>query len=178
MSIKIISRESQLDLERLFETVFSASEGEQEGRLIGKLASTLAAEIDDSRIVCIGMFEGEELVGSVFFTHLETNQDIQIFMLAPVAVATDSQRKGISRSLIEFGLKEMRNRGVSVVVTYGDPGYYSGLGFQSLSEDFIKAPLKLSMPEGWLGQSLSEEPIPVVDERPEYVAAFNDPTYW
>ena len=178
MSIKIISPDSQSELERLFKSVFTSSEGEREGRLVGKLASSLASEIDDTRIVCLGKFDGEKLVGSVFFTRLETEQDRQIFMLAPVAVATDSQRKGVGLSLIEFGLKQMRNRGVSVVVTYGDPAYYSRVGFQRLSEDLIKAPLKLSMPEGWLGQSLSEEPIPVVDERPECVAAFNNPAYW
>ncbi|MCP3875224.1 MAG: GNAT family N-acetyltransferase, partial [Desulfobacteraceae bacterium] len=47
-----------------------------------------------------------------------------------------------------------------------------------LSESVIQAPLKLSMPEGWLGQSLTEEPIPTIKERPACVKEFNDIAYW
>ena len=41
-----------------------------------------------------------------------------------------------------------------------------------------RLPLKLSMPEGWQGQSLSGEPIPTIDERPVCAKEFNDPVYW
>ena len=178
MSIKTINRNSQLELENLFETVFTSSVGELEGHLIGKLVSMLASAIDNREIICIGKTEREKLIGSVFFTRLRFKQELQIFMLAPVAVATACQGKGVGRALIEFGLKEMQNRDVSAVVTYGDPAYYSRIGFHSLSEEVIKAPLELSMPEGWLGQSLSGKSIRVIEERPGCAEAFNDPAYW
>ena len=75
-------------------------------------------------------------------------------------------------------LNELINRDVDVVVTYGDPSYYSKTGFQPLSESVIQAPLNLSMPEGWLGQSLNQESIPTIHERPRCVEEFNDPIYW
>lgn len=99
-------------------------------------------------------------------------------MLAPVAVHSKHQGKGIGKALINYGLEEMKNLSVAVVVTYGDPSFYSKVGFQPLSESIIQAPLKLSMPEGWLGQSLSEELIPTIDKRPTCVNEFNDPVYW
>jgi len=99
-------------------------------------------------------------------------------MLAPVAVNTEHQGKGIGQALINYGLTEIKNRSVAVVVTYGDPSFYTKLGFQPLSENVIQAPLKLSMPEGWLGQSLIEGTIPTVNERPKCVKEFNNPVYW
>ncbi|CAD7778098.1 MAG: hypothetical protein KIIPBIDF_00975 [Candidatus Methanoperedenaceae archaeon GB50] len=51
-------------------------------------------------------------------------------MLAPVAVSTEHQRKGIGQALINYGLDELKKRSVSIVVTYGDPSFYSA--------DFVK----------------------------------------
>jgi predicted N-acetyltransferase YhbS len=99
-------------------------------------------------------------------------------MLAPVAVGAEHQGKGIGQALINYGLNQLKKRSVNAVVTYGDPSFYSKVGFQALSENVIQAPLKLSMPFGWLGQSLTEEPIPTINERPMCVKEFNDPVYW
>jgi len=99
-------------------------------------------------------------------------------MLAPVAVGTEYQGKGVGQALITYGLNELKNRSVAVAITYGDPSFYSMVGFQTLSEDVIRAPMKLSMPEGWLGQSLTEKPISTINERPTCVKEFNDPVYW
>ncbi len=99
-------------------------------------------------------------------------------MLAPVAVSTKHQGKGVGQALINYGLNELKNRSAAVAITYGDPSFYSKVGFQSLSENVIQAPLKLSMPEGWLGQSLAEDKIPTIKERPACVKEFNDSAYW
>jgi predicted N-acetyltransferase YhbS len=99
-------------------------------------------------------------------------------MLAPVAVSTGYQGKGIGQSLISFGLNELKNRSTSFVTTYGDPSFYSKVGFQPLSEDIIQAPLKLTHPIGWLGYSLTNQSIPSINERPRCVKEFNNPIFW
>ena len=162
----------------LFTSVFSSSEGDDEGKLIGELVSKLAPNIDGKEVFCFGAYIQELLVGSVFLTRLRFKESHSVYMLAPVAVRTEFQGKGIGQSLIKYGLEEMKNLSVPVVVTYGDPSYYSKLGFQPLSESVIQAPLELSMPEGWLGCSLAGEPIPAINERPTCVKEFNDPSYW
>lgn len=159
-------------------SVFTASEGEKEGRLIGHLASELSSGIDDEEIICIGTYEEKSIIGTIFFTRLRFNQTLQAYMLAPVAVSTKHQGKGVGQALIKYGLNELKIRSVAVVITYGDPSFYSKVGFQTLSENIIQAPVKLSMPEGWLGQSLTEQPIPTINERPTCVKEFNDPVYW
>ncbi len=178
MSYKILDKNNKEEVAGLFKSVFSSSEGEKEGELIGNLASQLSSRTDDQEIICIGAYEDESIVGAIFLTHLGFNEPVTVYMLAPVAVSTKHQGKGIGQALIRHGLNELKNRSIAVVVTYGDPSFYSRVGFQALSEDVIQAPLKLSMPEGWLGQSLTGEPIPTINGRPECVKAFNDPVYW
>lgn len=178
MQHKILNKNSREEVAALFFNVFASSEGENEGKLIGGLALELATGIDNQDIICFGTYENEALIGSVFFTRLRFNNAMRVYMLAPVAVRTEHQGKGIGQSLINFGIDNLKSRAVSVVITYGDPGFYSKVGFGSLSEDVIQAPLELSMPEGWLGQSLTGEPIPTINELPTCVEQFNDPAYW
>ena len=178
MNYRVLDKNSQDQVTSLFASVFSSSEGEKEGKLIGNLASELSSNIDNEEIICIGAYENESLIGSIFFTRLRFDEPIRVYMLAPVAVSTKHQGKGIGQALINFGLNELKSRSVDVAITYGDPSFYSKVGFQTLPESVIQAPLKLSMPEGWLGQSLTGSAIPCINERPTCVKEFNDPTYW
>ena len=173
-----LDKSKQKEVAELFTSVFTSSEEEKEGGLIGKLSSELASNIDNKVIVCFGVYENKSLIGSIFFTCLNFSGPIQVYMLAPVAVSTEHQGKGIGQALINYGLKELKERSVNIAVTYGDPSFYSKVGFQALSENVIQAPLKLSMPFGWLGQPLTGESIPTINERPTCVKEFNDPVYW
>jgi len=178
MKFKTLNKNSKNDLVTLFQSVFSESEGEQEGALLAKLVEQLAENIDNEDIICFAAFNDDVMTGAIFFTRLTFATDIKVFMLAPVAVASAFQRQGIGQALIAFGLNDLKQRSVQVAITYGDPAYYSKLGFKALSEQTIKAPLTLSMPFGWLGQSLTGESIPAISECPACVEAFNDPVYW
>ncbi|MEA1988332.1 MAG: N-acetyltransferase [Pseudomonadota bacterium] len=178
MNYQSIDKSKQKELTDLFTSVFTSSEGEKEGVLIGNLSSKLASSIDNEETICFGVYESGLLIASIFFTRLKFNHPIQVYMLAPVAVSTEYQGKGIGQALINYGLNELKKRSATVAVTYGDPLFYSKVGFQTLSENVIQAPQKLSMPFGWLGQSLTVEPIPTINERPVCVNEFNDPTYW
>ncbi|MBT8119189.1 MAG: N-acetyltransferase [Gammaproteobacteria bacterium] len=178
MNHKILDISNQEAITRLFTSVFTSSEGEKEGRMIGYLASKLSSRTDNKEIICFGTCEEGSIIAAIFFTRLRFDESIQVYMLAPVAVSTGHQGKGIGQALINHALDELKNRSVSVVITYGDPSFYSKVGFQALPETTIKAPLKLSMPQGWMGQSLTAEPIPSINDRPICVEEFNDPVYW
>jgi predicted N-acetyltransferase YhbS len=178
MNYQTLDKSKQKEVASLFTSVFTSSEGEKEGMLIGNLSSQLASSIDNEETISFGVYENESLIASIFFTRLKFNNPIQVYMLAPVAVSTENQGRGIGQTLINYGLSELKKRSVSVAVTYGDPSFYSKVGFQALPENVIQAPLKLSMPFGWLGQSLTGEPIPTINERPVCVKEFNDPVYW
>jgi len=178
MNFRVLDKNSQEEVTNLFTSVFTSSEGVKEGKRIGNLVSKLSSGIDNQEIICFGAYEQETLIGAIFFTRLRFNEENQVYMLAPVAVSTKHQGKGVGQALINYGLDELKNRSVAVAITYGDPSFYSKVGFQSLSENIIRAPLKLSMPVGWLGQSLTGEPIQPINGRPTCVKEFNDPAYW
>ena len=178
MNFSILDKDSKDEVANLFTSVFSSSEGEQEGRLIGNLASVLAWRTENLEIICIGAYADRAMIGAIFFSRLRFDEPIEAYMLAPVAVSTAHQGRGNGQALIRFGLQVLRNRFATVAVTYGDPAFYAKVGFQALSEGVIQAPLRLSMPEGWLGQSLSEGPIPILNSRPACVQEFDNPDYW
>ena len=178
MNQRILDKNCQEEVTHLFTSVFTASEGETEGRLVGNLASELSSHIDHQDIICFGTYEKGSLIGSIFFTRLQFSDASQVYMLAPVAVSTHHHGQGVGQALINYGLNKLKKRSVVVVITYGDIAFYSKVGFQSLSESIIQAPLKLSMPEGWLGQSFTEDAIMPINNRPTCVKAFNNPAYW
>jgi predicted N-acetyltransferase YhbS len=178
MNCKILDKNSQEEVENFFVSVFSSSEGDVEGELVGNLASKLSSRTDNEEVICICAYDEEAIIGVIFFTRLRFKEPIMVYMLAPVAVGTKYQGKGVGQALINYGLDELKDRSLSVAITYGDPSFYSRVGFQALPESVIKAPLKLSMPEGWLGRSLTGDPIPVINDRPTCVEEFNDPVYW
>jgi len=178
MNHKVLDMSLQNEITDLFTTVFTSSEGEKEGKLVGNLASELSLNIDNEEIICLGTFENESLIGSIFFTRLRFDDPIRAYMLAPVAVSTENQGKGVGQALINYGINELKSRSVDIAITYGDPSFYSKVGFETLPEIVIQPPLKLSMPEGWLGQSLTGGAIPTINGRPTCVKEFNDPAYW
>jgi predicted N-acetyltransferase YhbS len=106
MNHKVLDKTSHQEITRLFTSVFTSSEGDKEGRLIGNLASELSLEIDNQEIICFGTYEEESIIGVIFFTRLRFNGALQVYMLAPVAVSTEHQGKGIGQALIKYGLNE------------------------------------------------------------------------
>jgi predicted N-acetyltransferase YhbS len=93
-------------------------------------------------------------------------------------VATERQGQGIGRQLLIYALQALREAGIDIAVTYGDPNYYSRVGFAPVTEAFIPAPFKLQYPEGWLAQSLTETEITPLKGAVHCVEAFNDPAFW
>jgi predicted N-acetyltransferase YhbS len=178
MEFRSIGRGHSREVTNLFRSCFTASEGAEEGDAIAALTGQLTSAIDDESIFCFAAFESEAIVGAIFFTKLAFESPAKVYMLSPVAVLTSRQGQGIGKKLIAFGLSGMQARGAQVAVTYGDPGFYSKVGFLPLPEDRLRAPMPLSMPFGWLGQSLTQAPIPTLSDRPKCIGAFNDPKYW
>ena len=107
MNFRILDNNSEDEVASLFTSVFSSSEGEQEGRLIGSLATTLAASINNQEILGIGAYEDEALIGAIFFTRLRYDDPIEAYMLSLVAVSTAHQGRGTGRAMIRFGLTGM-----------------------------------------------------------------------
>ncbi len=162
----------------LFENVFTESESKEEGKLIASLVSDLINTTNkDDLLGFVAVLEGK-IIGSIFFSRLMLPNDKAAFILSPVAVASEHQGKGVGQKLINFGLGHLKSLNVDLVFTYGDPDFYSKVGFEQVRESIVKAPFKLSHPEGWLAQSLNGASIDAMNGSVKCVTALNDQQYW
>jgi len=172
------SPDSREEIQQLFTQVFSQSEGRSEGLLVGNLAYDLMTGTSASDLFGFVSIEQGKIVGCIFFTRLTFSDGVNAFLLSPVAIHTDYQGQGIGQKLINFGIRQLKEVGVERVFTYGDPGFYSRVGFKQVSEKKVKAPFKLTQPEGWLGQALSGNDIEPISGDSYCVEAFNNPEIW
>ena len=166
------------EINHLFIKTFSDSEGKPEGLIIGELTNNFMINTNVNSFYCFVATDNDEIIGGVFFSSITFESDIKACILSPMAVLTEHQGKGIGQKLINFALNILKENGVELVVTYGDPNYYSKVGFDVISEEIINAPLKLSYPEGWLGQSLVSDKIEPIAGKPFCVKALNKPDLW
>ena len=167
------------DIIALFTSTFTASEGMEEGALIGDLVRNLLAGTAEMDLFVFSAEEDGKMIGGIIFSRLTYEQDDRtVFVLAPVAVVTDRQGKGIGLSVLNHGLASLRNAGVDIAMTYGDPNYYAKVGFMPISEADAQAPFPLNHPEGWLGQSLKDRAMTPLKGPSRCVEALNDPVFW
>jgi predicted N-acetyltransferase YhbS len=180
MHYSLYKPEQQNEVIALFKKTFTDSENENEGNLTAKVVTdflTLPAKEDDL-FIFIAQDDSNRIVGCSVFSRLTFPKGENVFILSPVAVATNCHGKGIGQALINFGLETLKKAGVSVVITYGDINFYSKTGFAPISEGLIKAPLALSYPEGWIAQSLSGDSIKPIEGKPSCLTPLDSPDLW
>jgi putative acetyltransferase len=163
----------------LFKSSFSESEGPAEGDLIGELVAALLADTPKDDIHTVAAEMDETLVAACILTRLLFKNDNRyVFLLAPVAVIPEHQRKGIGLQLISYGLDVMRKSNVDVVMTYGDPSFYSKVGFDWVAEADAPPPYALQFPQGWQRVCLSGQPWSTLKGPSTCVGAFSNPALW
>lgn len=119
------------------------------------------------------------VLASIIFTRMTYPDDNRtVFILAPVAVSTGQQGKGLGQRLISHALQALRYNGVDVALTYGDVNFYSKVGFAQITVSDAQPPLPLQYPEGWLGQTLTGKPLTPLTGPSRCVGPLNDPEHW
>ena len=146
--------------------------------MVGRLAKEMMTSTDSNALYGFIAKDNEQIIGAVFFTRMVFENSINAFLLSPMAIRTEHQGKGVGRKLINFGLETLKKDGVELVLTYGDPHFYSKVGFSVVTEKILPAPLPLTMPEGWLAQSLRGDKIKPIAGKSHCVKALNDPELW
>ena len=166
------------EISQLVYRAFSASEGEAEGSIISNLARDLITKTNENDCYAFIATESNQINGCGIFSRLSFENNVNAFLLGPMAVHPKHQNKGIGQKIINFGLDTLKHNGVEYALTYGDPDYYSKVGFKPISQKLIRAPIELSLPHGWLAQSLVGDEVKHISGPSFCVEALNHPDYW
>ena len=167
------------EITQLFLQTFTESEDKEQGETVAHLAKGLMTTTPTNELSVFIASDNETIFGAIIFTPLKfTESSLKASLLSPVAIHSQHQGKGLGQQLINFGLKTLKEQGVEIALTYGDPTFYSKVGFEQISETIIKSPQRLSFPEGWLAQSLTTAPLKTIASATTCAKALDDPTVW
>ena len=121
-----IREEQPSDIKKIWEVNSEAFETEAEANLVNALRSSGCTYIS---------FVAEtenNVVGHILFTPVELSSNknqLSIMGLAPMAVLSARQNKGIGSKLVKVGLERCQSLGYDAVVVLGHPNYYPKFGF-------------------------------------------------
>ncbi len=167
------------DIISMFLDTFSASEGPKAGGLIKALVTEMLSSLTTNDMLVFSAVENGDVLASIIFTRMTYPEDDRtVFILAPVAVSTDRQGKGLGQRLIGHALQALRDSGVDVALTYGENNFYSKVGFAHITEADAQPPLPLQYPEGWLGQSLTADQFTPLKGTSRCVGPLDNPNHW
>ena len=163
----------------LFASTFADSEGEAEGRVIRQLVTDLIATSTPEDLYVFSAWNDGDIIGAIAFSRLNYAEDARtVFLLAPVAVATRRQGEGVGQALLTHGLNAMGAAGVDIAITYGDPNYYSKVGFIPITAEIAQPPFPLEQPHGWQGRSLTDQALTPLKGASRCVPGFDKAEYW
>jgi len=153
---------------------------ENERHAVADLAAALLSEPSDPGALHLVAEDGGTIVGHVCFSPLFDRAKLECvgFLLAPLAVASSFQKRGIGSALVREGLRRLEERHVDSVLVYGDPAYYGRFDFEVETAKRFVLPFPLSQPDGW--QVRLRDPGGFLDEvvRLDCVEPLRSPELW
>ena len=120
------------------------------------------------------------LVGHVAFSpvSMEGMDSFQGYILAPLAVHPDHQKRGVGSNLVDQGIQRLSSAGADMLFVYGDPDFYGRFGFGAEIADRFEPPYPLKYAFGWLGMTMGQSDLPSSHVKITCVSALCDPAIW
>jgi len=173
-------RQAQLkDCEKLRALYLSAfSDSEREA--VAGLAVTLLAETTTPATCALVAEADGNVVGHVGFSPVVCTKTDRLvgYILAPLAVHPDHQRRGIGTRLIESGMEQLLSLGAASVFVYGDPRYYGRFGFDARVAAQYIPPYQLQHEFGWQAKPLTRDANCPPSAMLTCVPSLMDPKLW
>jgi putative acetyltransferase len=130
----------------------------------------------------LAAYEGKRPVGHCLFTRADLipSQGLQAYLLGPLAVLPQKQRQGIGSSLVQEGIKRLKELGADWVFVLGHPAYYPRFGFRpALQLGFWPPfPIKEQISDAWMALGLTSSPLMVYQFQVIPARALYNPRYW
>ncbi len=152
-----IRQTEKSDLEDILLVERTAFGSEEEAKLVSDLLSDSSAE----PIVSLLAFQADQPIGHILFTNaiFDPTQPVTACILAPLAVISEFQNKGIGRKLIERGIIILARMGIDLVFVLGHPTYYPKSGFEPAIPFGFDAPYPIPEKnhDAWMVRALSSD---------------------
>lgn len=153
--------------------------GEPEGKAVAQLACDLLVDTSAQPLLClVAQQDDSQVAASILFTPVKVSgqEDLAVYILAPLAVMKHCQGAGIGTRLIKAGLSQLQQRGAQIVLVLGDPAYYSRTGFRAGHN--IKPPYPLDYPEAWMALELVPGKLDRAVGVARCASALSSPEHW
>jgi len=176
MRIRIATSQDRNDIREVYLSAFPENERE----IVSKLAiNLLSEETTPQTISLVAEIEGA-VVGQVSFSPVTIDKNVNLlgYILAPLGVKPDYQKRLIGSKLIEDGMKKLKKAGVNILFVYGDPEYYNRFGFSADAACRYIAPYKLQTPFGWQATVLNKFSTAESTVKLTCVTSLCDPELW
>ncbi len=182
MNLKnIIIQETEAnDFNDIMEVERAAFGFDKEAELVADLLKDPSAK----PIISLLAFDQDRAVGHLLFTRVYLNESENkglFYILAPLAVIPEYQKKGIGGLLIKNGLEILKARACDLVFVLGHMEYYPKYGFIPDAESFgFSAPFPI--PEehknAWMVQALSSGGIKAYQGKVRCADMLNKEEHW
>ncbi|MCU0788839.1 MAG: N-acetyltransferase [Verrucomicrobia bacterium] len=176
MQIRLATRQDADKVRHVHLSAFPEGEGE----VVSELAVDLVSEETTPPTISLMADVDGVAVGHVAFSPvaIDSINDLQGYILAPLAVRPDYQKRCIGSQLVESGMQRLTDMGVGILFVYGDPKYYGRFGFSvEAAEGYVPA-YTLRYPFGWQAIVLRDPGAKMSPARIACVASLNDPALW
>ena len=153
---------------------------DKEAELVSDLLKDKTAE----PVLSLLAFDDDKAVGHILFTKctLENSEDQpSIYILAPLAVIPEYQKKGIGGKLIKEGLQVLKEFDAELVFVLGHMEYYPKYGFIPDAKKLgYEAPYFIpeKFADAWMVQAIGKNQFDVAQGKIKCADALNKPEHW
>lgn len=166
-------------IEGIYHDAFEGDEGAIIAQLVADLLVDRTAE---PLLSLVGEVDGR-LAGHVLLTaaSLEGCEEAaSAYLLAPLAVATEQQGRGLGGALVREGLSQLASAGAGLVFVLGHPTYYPRFGFQPAGALGLDAPYPIAPKnaEAWMVHALKPNLLGKVHGVVRCAKAIDKPHFW
>jgi len=153
---------------------------EGEKQIVSTLAVNLLSEETNTKTISLVAEADGAVVGHIAFSPVtvDNNKSWKGYILAPLGVKPEYQKRDIGSKLIESGMERLSKMGVYVLFVYGDPNYYGKFGFDADTASGYSPPYELQYPFGWQAIILNEGVFTKSSVKISCVDPLNDPELW
>lgn len=153
---------------------------EGENKIVSTLAVSLLSEETIPETISLVAEIDAAVVGHIAFSpvSVESNEKWKGYILAPLGVKPEYQKRQVGSKLIESGIERITKKGVNALFVYGDPKYYGKFGFNADAAIRYMPPYELQYPFGWQAIALNEVGSTESILRISCVASLCDSELW